>query len=172
MFFNTNNLWVRLDMLKTLMDSRGGFVPLPTILNSKTVDPQIDASTKVWQLETAMGAAIECFPGAGAVCVPRSRFAPVKKCSDLFLLRSDAYTINRENVLVLNEECNGVAPIVDLDAKKYKLVQNLEAATEGGYPSLVGCRKLTIKGNDIAPPFCCVIIEVSAMCGCLQAMCG
>jgi hypothetical protein len=26
-----------------------------------------------------MGAAIECFPGACAVCVPRSRFAPVKK---------------------------------------------------------------------------------------------
>lgn len=94
-----------------------------------------------------MGAAIECFPGAGAVCVPRSRFAPVKKCSDLFLLRSDAYTINKDNVLVLNEACNGVAPIVDLDSKKYKLVQNLEAATSGGYPSLVGCRKLTIKGN-------------------------
>ncbi|CAE7769639.1 UGP1, partial [Symbiodinium microadriaticum] len=147
-FFNTNNLWVRLDLLKALMDSKGGFVPLPTILNSKTVDPQIDSSPKVWQLETAMGAAIECFPGAGAVCVPRSRFAPVKKCSDLFLLRSDAYVINRDNVLVLNESCNGVAPIVDLDSKKYKLVQNLEAATSGGYPSLVGCRKLVIKGNE------------------------
>lgn len=50
-FFNTNNLWVRLDMLKTLMDSKGGFVPLPTILNGKTVDPQQDNSTPVWQLE-------------------------------------------------------------------------------------------------------------------------
>lgn len=39
-FFNTNNLWVRLDHLKTLMDSKGGFVPLPTLLNGKTVDPQ------------------------------------------------------------------------------------------------------------------------------------
>lgn len=77
-FFNTNNLWVRLDLLKALMDSKGGFVPLPTILNSKTVDPQLDSSTPVFQLETAMGAAIECFSGAGAVCVPRSRFAPVK----------------------------------------------------------------------------------------------
>ena len=98
-----------------------------------------------------MGAAIECFPGAGAVVVPRSRFAPVKKCSDLFLLRSDAYVINRENVLVFNEACNGVAPIVDLDSKKYKLVQNLEAATGGGYPSLVGCRKISIKGECTLP---------------------
>lgn len=40
-------LQVRLDLLKAMMDARGGFVPLPTILNGKTVDPQIDGSTKV-----------------------------------------------------------------------------------------------------------------------------
>lgn len=50
-YFNTNNLWVRLDILKQLMDARGGFVPLPTIFNSKTVDPQQDSSTPVFQLE-------------------------------------------------------------------------------------------------------------------------
>ncbi len=50
-FFNTNNLWVRLDMLKQLMDIKGGFVPLPTILNSKTVDPQLESSEAVFQLE-------------------------------------------------------------------------------------------------------------------------
>eukprot|EP00595_Chromulina_sp_UTEXLB2642_P000226 CAMPEP_0196761712 /NCGR_PEP_ID=MMETSP1095-20130614/1014_1 /TAXON_ID=96789 ORGANISM="Chromulina nebulosa, Strain UTEXLB2642" /NCGR_SAMPLE_ID=MMETSP1095 /ASSEMBLY_ACC=CAM_ASM_000446 /LENGTH=1067 /DNA_ID=CAMNT_0042111603 /DNA_START=38 /DNA_END=3241 /DNA_ORIENTATION=- len=146
-FFNTNNLWVRLDLLKNLMISKGGFVPLPTILNSKTVDPQQDTSTPVFQLETAMGAAIECFPGAGAVVVPRSRFAPVKKCSDLLLLKSDAYLVNSSYVLELNPKCNGVAPIVDLDDKKFKLVQHLDVATRGGYPSLVDCRKLTIKGE-------------------------
>jgi hypothetical protein len=47
----------------------------------------------VFQLETAMGAAIECFPGASAVVVPRTRFVPVKKCNDLLLLRSDAYVL-------------------------------------------------------------------------------
>eukprot|EP00607_Mallomonas_marina_P006851 CAMPEP_0182427642 /NCGR_PEP_ID=MMETSP1167-20130531/18941_1 /TAXON_ID=2988 /ORGANISM="Mallomonas Sp, Strain CCMP3275" /LENGTH=1069 /DNA_ID=CAMNT_0024610023 /DNA_START=62 /DNA_END=3271 /DNA_ORIENTATION=- len=146
-FFNTNNLWVRLDMLKALMESKGGFVPLPTILNSKTVDPQLSDSTPVFQLETAMGAAIECFAGAGAVVVPRSRFAPVKKCSDLLLLRSDAYLVDSNNVLVLSPKCNGVAPIINLDDKKYKLVQHLEAATTGGYPSLVGCKKLTVRGE-------------------------
>ena len=38
--------------------------------------------------ETAMGSAIECFDDADAVVVPRSRFAPVKTCNDLFALRS------------------------------------------------------------------------------------
>jgi UTP--glucose-1-phosphate uridylyltransferase/phosphoglucomutase len=38
-------------------------------------------------------AAIECFESAGAVVVPRTRFAPVKTTSDLFVLRSDVYTI-------------------------------------------------------------------------------
>jgi len=146
-FFNTNNLWVRLDLLKALMDSKGGFIPLPTILNSKTVDPQQDTSTPVFQLETAMGAAIECFPGAGAVLVGKERFAPVKKCSDLLLLRSDAYVVDSNSVLVLHPSRNGVAPIVNLDDKKYKLVQHLEAATTGGYPSLVQANKFTVKGE-------------------------
>lgn len=146
-YFNTNNLWVRLDLLKALMVTKGGFVPLPTIFNGKTVDPQQDSSPAVFQLETAMGAAIECFEGASAVCVSRARFAPVKKCSDLLLLRSDAYIVDQSSVLVLNPKCNGVAPIVDLDDKKYKLVQNLETATRGGYPSLVNCKKLTVKGD-------------------------
>lgn len=38
-----------------------------------------------------MGSAIECFDDAGAVVVPRSRFAPVKTCNDLFVLRSGAW---------------------------------------------------------------------------------
>mmetsp|Transcript_29901 Transcript_29901/g.49335 ORF Transcript_29901/g.49335 Transcript_29901/m.49335 type:complete len:1057 (+) Transcript_29901:35-3205(+) len=145
-FFNTNNLWVRLDKLKEIIDKFGGFVPLPMIMNKKTVDPKDDSSQKVVQLETAMGAAIECFQGATAVVVPRTRFAPVKKCNDLMLLRSDAYIINSEFRPELNPACNGVAPVMGLDSKKYKLVGKLEEATEGGIPSLVNCERLTVKG--------------------------
>jgi UDP-N-acetylglucosamine pyrophosphorylase len=36
-FFNTNNLWIRLDKLKEIMDKFGGFIPLPMIKNKKTV---------------------------------------------------------------------------------------------------------------------------------------
>jgi len=145
-FFNTNNLWIRLDKLKEIVDKFGGFIPLPMIMNSKTVDPKDDDSQKVVQLETAMGAAIECFDGASAVIVPRTRFAPVKKCNDLLLLRSDAYIITEDFRPVLNPACNGVAPVIDLDSKKYKLVGALEEATVDGVPSLVNCKRLKIKG--------------------------
>lgn len=50
----------------------------PLIRNQKTVDPRDENSPQVFPLETAMGAAIECFPDARAVNVSRSRFAPVK----------------------------------------------------------------------------------------------
>jgi phosphoglucomutase len=145
-FFNTNNLWIRLDKLKEIIDKFGGFIPLPMIKNNKTVDPKDDSSTKVLQLETAMGAAIECFSGASAIVVPRTRFAPVKKCNDLLLLRSDAYAINSDFIPVLNPLCGGKAPVISLDSKKYKLVGKLEEATAGGIPSLVNCDRLKIKG--------------------------
>ena len=67
-----------------------GVLPLPVISNGKTVDPRDKASTQVLQLETAMGSAIECFPGAQAILIPRSRFAPVKTTSDMLALASDA----------------------------------------------------------------------------------
>jgi len=145
-FFNTNNLWIRLDKLKEIIDKNGGFIPLPMIKNKKTVDPKDDSSQKVLQLETAMGAAIECFEGATAIVVPRTRFAPVKKCNDLLLLRSDAYIIE-DNKPVLNPACGGTAPVMELDSKLYKLVGALEEATADGVPSLVNCKRLKISGH-------------------------
>ena len=145
-FFNTNNLWVRLDKLKEVMDANGGMIPLPMIMNGKTVNPQDSASTPVWQLETAMGAAIESFTGATAVVVPRTRFAPVKKCDDLLLLRSDCYEISPDRVPRL---AGGriAAPVMSLDSSSFKLVGQLERATANGIPSMIGCDRLTIKGN-------------------------
>ncbi len=64
---------------------------LPLIKNKKTVNPRDSSSPPVFQLETAMGSAIECFDDSGAVVVPRERFAPVKTTNDLFSLRSDAF---------------------------------------------------------------------------------
>jgi len=66
MYFNTNNLWLRLDRLKEAITTHKGFLPLPMLKNCKTIDPKDSNSTPVVQLETAMGAAIECFPGASA----------------------------------------------------------------------------------------------------------
>lgn len=142
-YFNTNNLWIRLDVLKDLLNANDGVLPLPVIRNTKTVDPRDAATPQVYQLETAMGAAIQCFPGAKAVCVPRTRFFPVKTCSDLLLLRSDAVEITDTGLMTLAPECKGVAPIVQLDSKLYKLVDSLDAL---GVPSLKHVSKLTVTG--------------------------
>lgn len=160
-FFNTNNLWIQLERLQEIVDKSGGFIPLPMIKNKKTVDPKDDGSTAVLQLETAMGAAIECFDGATAITVPRTRFAPVKKCDDLILLRSDAYVITDDSRTVINSECkNGKAPVISLDKKQYKLVDKLEAATKKGIPSLVQCERLTIKGKVLMSSKCVFVGKV------------
>lgn len=142
-YFNTNNLWVRLDALRDFLAANGGVVPLPVIRNVKTVDPRDASTQKVYQLETAMGAAIQCFPGARAVCVPRSRFFPVKTCSDLLLLRSDAVVIREDGGMELAPECEGVAPVVLLNPKLYKLVESLGPL---GVPSLKHARRLVVNG--------------------------
>ena len=145
-YFNTNNLWLRLDRLAEALDRNGGLLPLPVIRNKKTVDPRNKKSPPVYQLETAMGAAIECFPGAGAVVVPRTRFAPVKTTADLLALRSDAYVISDDGRAMLAPERKGIPPEIELDGDHFKLVDQLDAALADGVPSLLHCRKLTVRG--------------------------
>eukprot|EP00760_Papus_ankaliazontas_P001435 PhM_4_TR10473/c2_g2_i1/m.69441/K00963/UGP2, galU, galF; UTP--glucose-1-phosphate uridylyltransferase len=147
-YFNTNNLWVNLEALDATMKANKGVMPLPVIRNSKTVDPTNSSSTKVYQLETAMGAAISAFgTAASAVVVPRDRFSPVKTCNDLFSLRSDAYTLTEDHRVVL-EASRTAAPIIDLDTKLYKFVDDMEKlfADAGEAPSLVKCERLTVRG--------------------------
>lgn len=145
-YFNTNNLWLRLDHLAEALDKNGGLLPLPVIKNKKTVDPRDKKSPAVYQLETAMGAAIECFDEASAIIVPRSRFAPVKTTNDLFALRSDAYEITSQGLASLVPERNGVPPEIRLDDDHYKLVDQLSAAIADGVPSLVKCHRLEVRG--------------------------
>jgi UDP-N-acetylglucosamine pyrophosphorylase len=145
-FFNTNSLWLRLDSLKELLEKKGGFIPLAVIRNAKTVDPRNKNSPPVIQLETAMGAAIESFENAGAIVVPRNRFAPVKTTGDLLALRSDAYEVSNDWRIVLAEGIGGRPPTIDLDANHYRLVDQLDQKTRDGVPSLKACRELTVKG--------------------------
>eukprot|EP00747_Dinoflagellata_sp_TGD_P171811 gnl/TRDRNA2_/TRDRNA2_206750_c0_seq1.p1 gnl/TRDRNA2_/TRDRNA2_206750_c0~~gnl/TRDRNA2_/TRDRNA2_206750_c0_seq1.p1 ORF type:complete len:170 (+),score=32.87 gnl/TRDRNA2_/TRDRNA2_206750_c0_seq1:50-511(+) len=114
--------------------------------NDKTVDPRDKKSTKVIQLETAMGAAISCFDGATAILIPRTRFAPVKKCDDLVALRSDAYVLTEDFRLELAPERGGTPPTIKLD-DRYKFVDAMDTMFPSGMPSLKACTKLVIKGE-------------------------
>lgn len=146
-FFNTNNLWIDLQALKTTMEKNGGVLRLPVMSNKKTVDPRDKKSTAVIQLETAMGAAIQCFEGARAIRVSRTRFAPVKTCNDLLVLRSDATIKTDDFRLQLHADRNGTPPNVKLDGI-HKFVDGMEKfAPPGAEPSLLKCTKLTVEGD-------------------------
>ncbi|MEA2449036.1 MAG: UTP--glucose-phosphate uridylyltransferase [Thermoleophilaceae bacterium] len=139
-YYNTNSLWISLPALA----ERGGAIELPLIANHKTVDPADASSPEVIQLETAMGAALGAIEGAGALCVPRTRFAPVKTTNDLLVVRSDAYVLDDADGRV---EPVGEPPVVELDPRYYKLLSEFDARFPGGPPSLVDAERLTVRGD-------------------------
>lgn len=145
-FFNTNNLWVNLGYLKELIREKGA-VRLPMIVNPKTLDPRDETSPPVFQVETAMGAAVSLFEGATAVRVPRARFFPVKKCNDLLAVRSDHFIYGKETGFALNPDRAGDRLDISLDGRFYKKVDQFDARFPEGVPSLVDCEALTVTGD-------------------------
>ncbi|MCK6501822.1 UTP--glucose-1-phosphate uridylyltransferase [Myxococcota bacterium] len=146
-YFNTNNIWLDLRALRALLDQGDGVVALPLIRNAKTVDPRDPVSTPVYQLESAMGAAISTFPGAAALRVPRSRFVPVKTTADLLRARSDAMTLTEDARLVSALPPDRAPVDIVLDGRFYKLVDQLDARFPHGPPSLVDCSRLVVEGD-------------------------
>ncbi len=139
--FNTNNLWLDLAAVDSLMDEAA--LHLPLIVNRKVAN-----DTPVVQLETAMGAAIRAFERARGIIVPRTRFAPVKTSDDLLVRRSDAYVSGVESPLVINPERNPSLgpPVVRLDPAFYRAVPDLDARIPEP-PSLVEALGLEVKGD-------------------------
>ncbi|MCL2454441.1 MAG: UTP--glucose-1-phosphate uridylyltransferase [Micrococcales bacterium] len=142
-YFNTNNLWWDLEVLRATLVERGGVLGLPLIRNVKTVDPTDPTSPRVIQVESAMGAAIEVFDRSSAVVVDRARFLPVKTTAELLLLRSDAYEITPEATLRLT---SGSTPTVEL-ADAYRTIAAFEERFPAGAPSLRDARSLRIEGD-------------------------
>jgi UTP--glucose-1-phosphate uridylyltransferase len=146
-YFNTNNLWVDLEVLARVLDERHGILGLPMITNEKPVDPDAAASPRVVQLETAIGAAITVFDGARALRVPRGRLVPVKTTSDLLTLWSDAYELADDFRVVASARRSEPDLVVDLDPRYYRQVADLEARFPAGAPSLVACRRFVVRGD-------------------------
>ena len=144
-WYNTNNIWIDLRVLRDLQATEPAAPALPLIVNRETVDPRDSASTPVIQLESAMGAAIGSIPGGRAVQVPRSRFAPVKTTDDLLVVRSDAYELTSDGRL--RPSFDGPGPFVSLDKAFYKLLPGFEQRFPAGAPSLRRCRRFEVEGD-------------------------
>ncbi len=138
-YFNTNNIWIDLKALKAKFIETNNVMLLPLIVNPKKV-----GETDVIQLETAMGAAINLFRGAQALVVPRTRFAPVKKTNDLLTVWSDFYALTEDYTFI---PFSGKAPIVNLDSRYYKTVEQLEEHFPSKTVSLKDCTRLHVNGE-------------------------
>ena len=102
--FNTNNLWISLPAIQRVLEENT--LNMEIIVNPK----QLEGGVSVYQLETAVGAAMKCFEQASGVNVPRSRFLPVKKTSDLLLVMSNLYSLDHGR-LVMSPKVNKVIKI-------------------------------------------------------------
>ncbi len=146
-YVNTNNLWVDLKALKATLEERDNVLGLPLIVNKKTVDPGDKSTPEVYQLETAMGAAVGVFEGARPLRVPRTRFSPVKSTEDLLALRSDAYVLRDDARVELDERRDSTPPVVDLDDDHYKKLADFDERFPDGAPSLVEAERIAVEGD-------------------------
>ena len=131
----------------TLLRERDGVLGLPMIVNEKTVDPADPSSPAVFQLETAMGAAIGVFEGARAIRVPRSRFVPVKKTTDLLVLRSDAYVLGDGGARSSWRRRARRGAARRPRRRHFKLLRDFDARFPAGPPSLREAERLAVEGD-------------------------
>ena len=142
-YFHANNLWLDLVQVRDILRERHGVLGLPLIRNEKTVDPADPTSPLVVQLESAMGAAIEVFPGATAIAVGRDRFLPVKTTNELMLLRSDVFELGEDGRL---RSQVARIPGIDLDPAHYKLIDDFDRLVTV-VPSLREAESLRVRGE-------------------------
>uniref|UniRef100_A0A915APN7 UTP--glucose-1-phosphate uridylyltransferase n=1 Tax=Parascaris univalens TaxID=6257 RepID=A0A915APN7_PARUN len=137
--FNTNNLWVRLNAIKRVVEKHE--LEMEVIVNPKHLERGVD----VVQLETAAGAAIKNFKGSCGINVPRSRFLPVKKTSDLLLLMSNLYDIDSGSLTLSSLRSFPTTPLVKLGSSFDKVKDYL--ARFQGIPDLLELDHLTVSGD-------------------------
>ena len=99
------------------------------------------------QLESAMGAAIESFAGARLLCVPRTRFVPVKTTDDLLVLRSDVYELTEELVVEPVPSARSGCPSSSWTSATTGCSTNSSARFPAGPPSLREAERLVVHGD-------------------------
>lgn len=138
--FNTNNLWINLAELKRLVENK--MLNMDIIVNNKHSESGID----IIQLETAVGSAMKSFSGAIGINVPRSRFLPVKKTSDLMLVMSNLYSL-KDGALIMNPlRSFPSVPLVKLGDSHFTKVRDF-LSRFASIPDMVELIHLTVSGD-------------------------
>ncbi|ADM11163.1 UTP glucose 1 phosphate uridyltransferase 1 [Encephalitozoon intestinalis ATCC 50506] len=137
--FNTNNIWINLKDMKKKLEE--GFFDLDIIENKKTLGKET-----VIQLETAIGSAIKYFPNSCGIVVPRSRFLPVKTCSDLFLVESNLFVEKNGTLQLHPSRVPRACPVVKLEGENFSKIESYEKCFKG-IPDILELDHLTVSGN-------------------------
>lgn len=114
---------------------------LDIIVNPKTTDD----GQAVLQLETAAGDAIQFFKNGHGVNVPRSRFLPVKSCSDLLLIKSDIYSLQHGQLVINEQRMFETTPVIKLGDHFKKIAQFQKRFKK--IPKIIELDHLTVTGD-------------------------
>lgn len=139
-YFNTNNLWVKLDAIKRVVTENQ--LDLEIIVNNKSLERGLN----IIQLETAVGAAMKTFDDAIGINVPRSRFLPVKKSSDLLLVMSNLYTLKNGSLVMSPQRMFPTTPLVKLGDNNFSKVKEF-LRRFANIPDLIDLDHLTVSGD-------------------------
>eukprot|EP01100_Stratorugosa_tubuloviscum_P000364 TRINITY_DN107_c0_g1_i1.p1 TRINITY_DN107_c0_g1~~TRINITY_DN107_c0_g1_i1.p1 ORF type:complete len:440 (-),score=209.38 TRINITY_DN107_c0_g1_i1:118-1437(-) len=139
--FNTNNLWIRLSAIEKLV-KENRIANMDVIVNMK----ENAQGKSVIQLERAAGAAMQFFNNAKGIKVDRTRFLPVKSCSDLLLVQSNLYSIHSDATLVMNPlRPVSSVPLIKL-GDRFKKVSDYLSRFQT-IPDLIELEHLTVSGD-------------------------
>ena len=107
------------------------FLAVKRVLEENTLDMEVivnpkslDGGVNVLQLETAVGAAMKCFDNCLGINVPRSRFLPVKKSSDLLLIMSNLYSLRQGSLAMSPDRMFQSTPLVKMGDQHFKKASN------------------------------------------------
>nr|QBH73780.1 UTP-glucose-1-phosphate uridylyltransferase 2 [Thermobia domestica] len=139
-FFNTNNLWCKLDAIQRVV--KDGSLNMEIIVNNK----HLSNGLNIIQLETAAGAAMKCFEGCLGINVPRSRFLPVKKTSDLLLVMSNLYSLKNGSLVMSPKRMFPTTPLVKLGDNHFAKVKEF-LSRFATIPDLLELDHLTVSGD-------------------------
>jgi UTP--glucose-1-phosphate uridylyltransferase len=139
-FFNTNNIWAKLDAIERVLNEKA--MNMEIIVNNKILDNGL----RVIQLETAVGAAMKCFENAIGINVPRSRFLPVKKTSDLLLVMSNLYSLKAGSLVMSPQRMFPTTPLVKLGDNHFSKVKEF-LGRFANIPDIIELDHLTVSGD-------------------------
>lgn len=137
--FNTNNIWVNLRSIQRL-------VAKDELHLNVMVHERVVGGLKTIQLETVAGGAMGFFDKVLACSVPRSRYLPVKSTSDLFLMKSNLYSIKHGNLVMVPERPFKITPLIKL-GQEFNHVEAFLNRVPYGVPNIIELDHLTVAGD-------------------------